>query len=134
VSTCLLRAIGGQQGKRVAISGKILAIDPARISLVWGEPCQARRANPTGFAPHPGNPRDSVPKNALAAAVAVALALAFDRGADFATSLSQPAPDVPADLVALASGAHIVIACRAPDDFLRNALELLAGALQLLFG
>ena len=23
----------------------------ARISLVWGEPCQARLANPTGFAP-----------------------------------------------------------------------------------
>jgi hypothetical protein len=65
---------------------------------------------------------------------AFAVALAFDRGADFSTGFSQAAADVPADLVTLASGAHIVIACRAPDDFLRNTLELLAGALQLLFG
>jgi len=96
--TCLLRAIGGQQGK--ANANELLKIP----------------AGPPGLT------------------AAVAVALAFDRGAHFSTGFSQAAADVPADLVALASGAHIVIACRATDDFLRNALELLAGALQLLFG
>src|SRR5687768_3142134 len=47
----------------------------ARISFVWGEPCQARRANPTGFAPHLGNPRYSVLKNAVAITAAVCAVL-----------------------------------------------------------
>jgi hypothetical protein len=66
--------------------------------------------------------------------MSVAIAIAFDRAANLPAGLTKAAADVAADLVALAPGAHVVIAGGTADDFLRHALELLAGPLQFLFG
>src|SRR5687767_8807074 len=60
------------------------------------------------------------------------LRLALDRAADLASRFAGATPEVAANLVHLALRAHALVARRAPDDLLTDALDLLTSALDFL--